>query len=275
LETIKLVASDLDGTMLDSSGKIPERNLRAVAEAMRAGVTVTISTGRMYGSAATFARRLGLGNTPILCYNGAMISNEAGETAMHLKLDIDVAREMLAIFRERGIYVQSYIDDVLYVESSSDRNFLDYQKHFGIMGKAIGDSVFDPQTPPTKLLIKTNGFEASRALMKEFSERFAGRAYVTSSSEDFVEMMNPAVDKGKCLIKLADILGVSMKNVMALGDGDNDVTMIECAGLGIAMANARDETKSYAREIAPSNDECGVAWAIEKFVLSPASQGEA
>ena len=254
--------------MLDSSGRLPGRNLRAVAEAMRAGVAVTISTGRMYSSAAAFARKLGLGGTPIICYNGAMISGENGDTPFHLRLDIDVAREMLAVFRERGIYVQSYIDDKLYIKDDSDKNFLDYRKHFGIMGTAIGDSIFEPLTSPTKLLVKTNGFEASRALMKEFSERFAGRAYVTSSNEDFVEMMNPGADKGKCLRKLADILGVPMENVMALGDGDNDVEMIEIAGLGIAVANAREETKSSADDIAPSNDECGVAWAIEKYVLN-------
>ena len=267
LGPIKLIASDLDGTMLDSSGQIPEKNLRAIAEAIRAGVIVTISTGRMYSSAASFARKLDLGSTPIICYNGAMIRSETGDTPMHLRLDLDVAREMLAIFRERGTYVQSYIDDELYVNDSSDRDFLHYQKHFGIIGTAIGDKVFEPQTPPTKLLTKTNGFEASRTLIKEFSERFKGRVYVTSSNEDFVEMMNPEADKGKCLRKLADILGIPMENVMALGDGDNDVEMIKCAGLGVAMANARDETKSCARDIAPSNDGCGVAWAIEKYVL--------
>ena len=264
---IKLIASDLDGTMLDSSGGIPERNSRAVAAAMRAGVIVTISTGRMYGSAADFARRLGLGNTPIICYNGAMICSEGGEAPMHLKLGLEVAREMLAIIMERGIYVQSYIDDRLYVKDDNDSNYLYYRRHFGIEAKALGNEVFEPKTAPTKLLVRTSGFEESRVLIKEFSERFAGRAFVTSSNEDFVEMMNPEADKGKCLRILAETLGIPIENVMALGDGDNDVEMIEAAGLGIAMGNARPETASAARDIAPSNDECGVAWAIEKYAL--------
>jgi len=262
-----MIASDLDGTMLDSSGKIPEENLRAVAEAIRAGVVVTISTGRMYKSAAYFASLLGLGDTPIICYNGAMLRNSTGDTPLHLRLDIDVAREMLAIFRERGTYVQSYIDDELYVKDGDDLNFLNYQRHFGIMGKVIGDGIFEPQTPPTKFLVKTNSFGASRAMMKEFSDMFAGRAYVTSSNVDFVEMMNPGADKGKCLRMLAGILGIPMENVMVLGDGDNDIEMMETAGLAIAMANAREETKASAHGTAPSNDECGVAWAIGKYVL--------
>jgi Cof subfamily protein (haloacid dehalogenase superfamily) len=254
--------------MLDSTGRIPESNMRAVREAVNMGVTVVVATGRMYTSAALFTDRLGLGNTPTICYNGAMIQNAAGNTRMHLKLDIDVAREMLAIFRERGMYVQSYIDDVLYVKKDDDGAYLDYLKNFGVTGMAIGDALFDPKSQPTKLLVKTEGLAESRALIGELSERFSGRTYVTSSNEDFVEMMHPSASKGKCVRKLAQMLGIPMENVMTLGDGDNDAEMTAAAGVGIAMGNARDGTKAAAKEIAPANDECGVAWAIEKYVLS-------
>jgi Cof subfamily protein (haloacid dehalogenase superfamily) len=262
-----LIASDLDGTMLDSSGAIPGRNIDAVKEAIRRGVTVTISTGRMYKSAEGFARQLNLANTPIICYNGAMIRDALGNTMTHLKLDLDVAREMLAIFRDRNIYVQSYIDDDLYVREREDDNYLYYAKHFGADGIAVGDALFCPSRLPTKLLSRTDGREASNALINEFNDRFGERIYVTSSNADFVEMMNPEASKGKCLRKLAWLLGISMENVMAFGDGDNDAEMLEAAGVGIAMANARDETKAVAHDIAPSNDECGVAWAIEKYIL--------
>jgi Cof subfamily protein (haloacid dehalogenase superfamily) len=253
--------------MLDSSGRIPERNLRAVREAMSMGVTVTISTGRMYRSAEAFAKQLGIGNTPIICYNGSMIRDADGNTPTHLKLEIGVAREMLAIFRDRGIYVQSYVDDGLYVRDMDDGDYLDYAKNFGVAGIAIGDALFAPDRRPTKLLAKTNGLDASRDLIREFSEKFGGRIYITSSNEDFVEMMNPEASKGKCLAKLAKLLGISMENVMALGDGDNDSEMLEASGIGIAMSNARDEAKATADDIAPSNDDCGAAWAIEKYVL--------
>jgi hydroxymethylpyrimidine pyrophosphatase-like HAD family hydrolase len=103
--------------------------------------------------------------------------------------------------------------------------------------------------------------------MREMSEIFGDRLYVTTSNADFVEMMNPEAGKGKCLRRLADILDVDMETVMALGDGDNDAEMIKMAGIGVAMANARNSAKLAADVIAPSNDECGVAWAIEKFVL--------
>jgi len=151
---IKLIASDLDGTMLDSSGAIPERNIRAVSEAIRLGVTVTISTGRMYKSAEGFAKQLNLANTPIICYNGAMIRDALGNTLTHLKLDMEVAREMLAVFRDRNIYVQSYIDDELYVRENNDANYLYYSKHFGAEGTAVGDALFSPSPAADEIIIE-------------------------------------------------------------------------------------------------------------------------
>jgi Cof subfamily protein (haloacid dehalogenase superfamily) len=253
--------------MLDSSGRIPEGNAMAVREALKRGIAVTISTGRMYKSAEKFARELGLGNTPIICYNGAML-RDRDNTKFHIKLDMDVALEMLAILRERGLYIQSYTDDELCVRSGDDEDYIYYRTHFGIEGRVVGDEIFNPSTAPTKLLAKTNGHAESRAMIAEFSEKFRGRAYITSSNEDFVEMMNPAAGKGKCVRQLATLMGIPMENVMTLGDGDNDVEMLEMAGVGIAMSNARDDAKAAARDVAPSNDDCGVAWAIEKYALS-------
>jgi hydroxymethylpyrimidine pyrophosphatase-like HAD family hydrolase len=103
--------------------------------------------------------------------------------------------------------------------------------------------------------------------MKKLSDMFQGRVYVTSSNEDFIEMMNPEANKARCLRMLSESCGVPLKNIMALGDGDNDAEMVGAAGLGIAVANARESVKKTARLIAPSNEECGVAWAIEEYVL--------
>jgi Cof subfamily protein (haloacid dehalogenase superfamily) len=261
-----LIISDLDGTMLDDATQIPEKNRLAVADAMRRGVAVTIATGRMYKSARVFAEQLGIRDVPIICYNGSMIRGMDGETLLHLRLDMDAARGLLAIFRERGIYAQSYIDDELYVRDLDDQNYI-YYRHFGSPGKPIGDGLYSPKAPPTKLLAMTSGLDASRELTRELSGIFGDRLYVTISNVDFVEMMNPEAGKVKCLRRLADILGVPMENVMALGDGDNDAEMIKMAGVGVAMANARNSAKLAADVIAPSNGECGVAWAIEKYVL--------
>jgi Cof subfamily protein (haloacid dehalogenase superfamily) len=222
----------------------------------------------MYKSARVFAEQLGIRDVPLICYNGSMIRKMDGETLLHLRLDMDVARGLLDIFRKRNIYVQAYIDDELYVRDFDDRKHIYYYSNFGAPGQPIGDGIYAPQTPPTKLLAITSSLDESRALMHEISEIFGDRLYVTTSNADFVEMMNPEAGKGKCLRNLARILGVDMENVMAIGDGDNDAEMIKMAGIGVAMANARNNAKIAADVIAPSNDECGVAWAIENYALA-------
>ena len=264
---IKMIASDLDGTLLDNLSRVPERNKTAVAEALRRGIIFVVSTGRMYHSARGFAEYLGAERFPLICYNGSMIAKPDGSELFHLKLDMDVALGLLAVFRDRNMYVQSYIDDMLYIKEDSAEQYQYYNKYFGITGTAVGDGLYAPARRPTKLLSKTEGVDDSRGLIKELSDMFPGRVYVTSSNEDFIEMMNPEANKAKCLRILSESCGVPLENIMALGDGDNDAEMVEVAGLGIAVANARESVKKAAGIVAPSNEECGVAWAIEEYVL--------
>jgi Cof subfamily protein (haloacid dehalogenase superfamily) len=257
----------MDGTLLDNSSRLPERNKIVIAEAVRRGIIFVISTGRMYHSARFFAEQLGVTQFPLICYNGSMIVEPDDRELFHLKLDMDVALGLLAFFRDRNMYVQSYIDDRLYIKEDNAEQYQYYNKYFGITGTAVGDGLYAPERRPTKLLSKTEGIDDSHKLIKELSDMFPGRVYVTSSNEDFIEMMNPEANKAKCLRILSESCGVPVENIMALGDGDNDAEMIGTAGLGIAVANARESVKKAARFIAPSNDECGVAWAIEEYVL--------
>lgn len=263
---IKLIATDLDGTLLDSSGKIPEANKAALRAAAARGVHVTISTGRMFGSALRFATQLGT-TIPLICYNGAMVRYPGGELLSHTPLDLGLAKRLLAIFRERKLYVQSYIDDVLYIRDDHDEEFREYLRHFGISGRPIGEELYNPMTAPTKLLAMTETAEESEQLMFELRERFGAEVYITRSNSDFVEMMAPSVNKSKSLAGVANNLGVGMDEVLAIGDGENDVEMVANAGLGIAMGNGGSKIRAAVRHIAPKNDENGVAWAVEKFVL--------
>jgi Cof subfamily protein (haloacid dehalogenase superfamily) len=269
---IKLIATDLDGTLLDDAGMIPPRNKDALTEAIDRGVAVTLSTGRMFSSAMRFAAQIGV-TIPMICYNGAMLRRPDGEILLHQPLDMDVARRLLATFRERNMYVQSYVDDVLYVRSAQSSEYEKYVRYFGVTGRPIGEELYDPRTAPTKLLAMTSGAQESRQLMAYIRETFGTNIYVTSSNVDMVEMMNPDVNKANSLRTLADSLGINMEQVMALGDGENDVDMIRAAGVGIAMGNGRESAKAAATEVAPTNDECGLAWAVEKYALHPERYG--
>jgi Cof subfamily protein (haloacid dehalogenase superfamily) len=262
---IKLIALDLDGTLLDSSLSIPEANKRAVREAMERGVSVVINTGRMFCSTRRFAARLGVSG-PVICYNGAMICRPDGTVIFHEPLDLEVARGLLLIFEKRGLYVQSYIDDALYVKEI-DAETISYINTFNVDRCVAGDGFRSPTTAPTKLLSVTGGIEQSLAVKDEISELYGDKLYVAISNSNFVEMMNPAANKGDRLADVARDMGIGMESVMAVGDSENDLEMISLAGVGVAMGNSFETVKSAADDIAPTNDEDGVAWAVRKYVL--------
>jgi Cof subfamily protein (haloacid dehalogenase superfamily) len=262
-----LIALDLDGTLLDSALQISDANMDALRRAMELGVAVALSTGRMFRSAKAFAMRIGTG-MPIICYNGAMTRRPDGETMANMPLDIGVARGLLSMFRDRDMYVQSYIDDVLHVRSALEGEAASYMSVFGVEGRSVGDALYSPEAAPTKLLAVTSGLGQSHEIVREMSGIFGGRLYITVSNANFVEMMDPGANKGDRLEELARGMGFGMESVMAIGDGENDVEMISRAGVGIAMRNGLDRVLSAADDIAPTNDEDGVAWAVARYVLN-------
>lgn len=261
-----MIATDLDGSLLDSGGSVPAENVAAAREAAEAGIIVTVVTGRRFGSAVPYARQIGVAH-PFVCFNGADAMRTDGTRLWHQPLELEVARECLAICRERGIYVQSYIGDEMFVRDATVEELAYYEANFATRGIAAGDAVFDPREAPTKLLMITEGAEATRETMKFFEDVFRGRAYVTSSGVRFVELMHAEVNKAAGLARLAAELGVAMEDVMAIGDGENDALMLERAGLGVAMGNARPGPRAAADVIAPTNDERGFAWAIRELAL--------
>jgi len=273
MAAVKLIATDLDGTMLDSNGEITDRNLKTLREALARGVTVIICTGRMFRSAKRFADVLEL-KKPLICYNGAMMRRSDGENLWHQPLDIGMTKSLLEICQKRGVYVHYCVDDVLYVRDENEKFTQDYIRTFGVPAETIGDDLYNPKSAPTKLLAITEGAKESRALARELNERFGDDLYVTRSISNFVEMMNPKANKAACLSKLAETMGIGMDEVMAIGDGENDLEMVTMAGIGVAMGNGVEKLRNAAKYIGPTNDENGVSWAVERFVLARDTTGQ-
>jgi Cof subfamily protein (haloacid dehalogenase superfamily) len=263
---VKLIATDLDGTLLDSTGKISERNLKSIRETIASGVAATICTGRMFSSARQFAEQLGI-KLPVICYNGAILRHLNGESIWHYALDMEMAREILSMCVSREVHVQSYVEDELQVRNADASVFQNYMKYFGVTGRVVGDDLSRPSTNPTKLLAMTDTEEEARAMAIELSERYGDELYVTRSLPTYVEVMNPKANKVNALTKLAETIGVDMGEILAIGDGENDVEMVKSVGVGIAMGNGADRIKGVAKYIAPTNDEDGVSWAMDRFVL--------
>jgi len=269
LETpdIRLIALDLDDTLLTSGLLITQRTKDAIQEARRRGIVVTFATGRMYLSALPYARELGL-DAPLITYLGALVCSADGRLLSHLTIDRGTCAEVLAFLKSRGAQVNVYIGDYFYVERLSPQ----VERY----RKAIGANCFEApdliglmdEFPDgaTKIAVMTDAREGAK-LYGELRGRFGDRLSVIPSKPTFIELSRPDTGKGAALAEMASGLGIGPEQVMAIGDSPNDEDMIEYAGWGIVMANGDEGLKRKARWVTASNDEDGVAIAIESLAL--------
>ena len=263
-----MIATDLDGTLLNSEGVPSKENIAALQEAINQGVIVTISTGRMFSSSVHFARAIGI-TAPMICYNGGLIINPLNDEWLHHSpLDHSFALEVLSHLRENDLCVQTYIDDTLYIRDKDVALTHDYEQVYGIVGVPAGEGLYTPSTAPTKILVIEEDEERALNLEKRLKAQYGARAYIARSSSQFVEIMDLKTNKGAALQSLAASLGIPMEATLALGDGGNDVEMLRVAGIGVAVGNGSNAAKEAADTIGPGNDDHLVAWAVEKYVLN-------
>lgn len=261
----RLVALDLDGTLIGRDVTISARVREAVARVQAAGVTGCLVTGRMYRASVPFARQLAL-HAPIVCYQGAAIIDPAtDEVLSHTALGNAVVLELIGVAAEKGLHLQLYRNDEYYVER---RNA--YTDLYAALSKA--EPVVVPSlreafaySPSTKAVVVADPSQA-QVYARELSERFAGRAYVTRSLPEFVEILDPSVDKGDALAFVAGRLGVPMEAVLAIGDSWNDAPLLRAAGFGVAMGSAPAELRELADAVVGDVAHDGVAEALDRFV---------
>ena len=263
--SIKLVATDLDDTLLRSDLTISDRTVKTVQTAMNKGVIVTVATGRMFCSALPHAQRLGV-NVPLITYNGALIKEaQTGRVLYERSLEESTAAKILAISRERGWYIQSYLDDVLHVEALND-NAQRYIKIARVTPVIDGDAFFTNPGRPHKMVLIAPADEMP-GIQAEISRLFGDELHITSSKPTLLELVHPDVCKGKAISFLAGHYGIKQEETMAIGDSYNDIEMIRYAGCGVAVANAIAPVREAANAVTASHEEDGVAVAIERYVL--------
>jgi Cof subfamily protein (haloacid dehalogenase superfamily) len=261
-----LLAVDLDGTLVEPRKPVRHAVIDAVNRAQAAGVRATIVTGRMYVGAKPFADALSL-DGPIVLYQGAVLADaRTGRFEREVSMPNAVALRIYAAAKERGLHVQFYRDDKFYVENDNAYARL-YARTSGTQPVVV------PSLPAefagrdsTKVNVVTDPDKTPEVLA--LMERVCGPdAYVTRSNPEFVEMLNPAVDKGVALRLVADGFGIPMDRVMAIGDSYNDLPLLRAAGFAVAMGSAPDELKAEADAVVGDVEHDGVAEAIERFVL--------
>jgi len=269
---IRLLALDLDGTLIGDDLVLPERTRRAIVAAVAQGVSVSIATGRMARSALKYARQLGL-TDPIVAYQGALIrampttdDGRVGRLLVHRPLAADVTRE--AIEWTRSIGLDPHINHLeRFIIRAADARAEDYSAFLG--GRAVlVDDLLAWVTRPISKVIAVSQEPMDEAILQVARKRFAGRADVTISHPRFLEFLAPGVSKGAAVRWLARRAGVPLGAVLAIGDQFNDLEMIEAVGHGAAMPHAPLPVRSAARYVAPPLGEDGAAQLIEQLVLA-------
>lgn len=270
----KLVAIDLDGTLLNSQKTISDQNATALKAAAQAGVDIVICSGRIYKGAMIFARLLELKGEIISC-NGAIIRDVvSGELLQDIRIEKDDCTKILEILRDENLYFHAYIADTMYAkergygtvfyEGLNAKLPLEHRVDIRLINE-LDYTLDNNTTGASKFVVACKDLCYLKEVRALF-DQMPGVDTMSSSFDNF-EIVRNGVSKGKALEFLCSRKGICRDEVMAIGDNENDFSMIEFAGMGVAMGNATDYIKSSANYITLGNNEDGVAEAIKRFIL--------
>ena len=261
--TYRLIAIDLDDTLLDDSGKIPQRAKIAIRRALEAGVYVVACTGRTKTGAQRFYDALGL-NTYFITSGGAEVFGPDGNAVFSHPVDPLRVKELLKYAYDNGVHAQVYVDgDLIYREKND--HAATYEISYGFPGIVMPDILEreDLITPKVLFVVKKDKMDK---FQKRIEEKFQMLA-VRRSKPMYLELTHPGISKGEALAFVANTYGVDRKDVIAVGDAEIDKSMLEYAGLGVAVANADDNLKKIADIVCASNNDSGIADVIEQYLL--------
>jgi Cof subfamily protein (haloacid dehalogenase superfamily) len=273
---IQLLVLDIDGTLAGESNQVEPPVLDAIQKVQAKGIPVAIATGRMYCAAERFHKAVG-STLPLISYQGAMIKDPQQQRLLrHLPLARHHAFELLDLITAMDghelLSLHLYINDQLHVRALLD-DTREYAKRSGVEPVVVGDLQTllhqQPELEITKFLALSPDPAVVGELLAQLRQRYTPeQLYLTTSVANFFEAANPAVNKGNAVQYLAEeLLGLSAKQVMTVGDNFNDWEMIDYAGVGVAMGDAPEPVKTLADWVAPSAEDHGVAAAIEHFLL--------
>lgn len=265
--TIRLVATDMDDTLLRDDWTISERTVQTIQQARQQGIYVTIATGRMPSSVRPYARQLGI-DVPVITYNGAMVQEALSEKVIYRKvIPVETVQDIINWLLPQDIDFHVYLKDQVFVEKMSDWSIrYEQATRVPIIETNLRELLSLEKEGFEKILLFGEP-EVLRGWEEKIDLRYEGKVRTTQSKSYFLELIHPEVNKGAALASLAERLGVKQEEVLAVGDSLNDLEMIRYAGLGVAMGNGRQEVKEAADVVTSSNQEDGVAQAIEKYAL--------
>ncbi|MFZ4826593.1 MAG: HAD family hydrolase [Phototrophicaceae bacterium] len=272
----KVLAVDLDGTLLNSKHEVSEANQKALQAAKEAGIQIIIATGKTYSSSQTLRDTLKL-NTPGIYTQGLTVYDSNGNLRHQQTLDAEVVRRVITFAEDRGFAVVAYAQGRIlarssnpYIEELHTRWHDTKPQYVGTLQNLLDTTQFN------KLVLISAGDERKmKALRWQLATQLASSARLLSAGiSHMLEILPNGASKGNALRALLKEMNVDPQDVIAVGDAENDTEMLQLAGLGIAVGNATASLKAVAKEITVSNDEDAIAQVIYKYLVKPAPAPE-
>ena len=273
----KLLVLDVDGTLLNDEREISKRTLAALLKVQQMGVRIVLASGRPTYGLMPLAKTLELGNYGgfVLSYNGCqIIKAQNGEILFERRINPEMLPYLEKKARKNGFAIFTYHDDTLITDSPDN----EYIKNEALLNnlKIIKEDEFSTAIDfaPCKCMLVSDKEKAMIGLEQHWEKRLAGTLDAFRSEPYFLEVVPCGVNKANTLGALLEHLGVTREEVIAVGDGVCDVTMLQLAGMGVAMGHSQDSVKVCADYVTASNEEDGVALAVEKLILAEVRAAE-
>lgn len=265
----KLLVLDIDGTLTDCRNMLTPFTLSTLTKVQQKGVKVVLASGRPTYGIMPLAKQLGLDKFGgfVLSFNGGKIINASTlETIYESTLERELLPELYSLSKQAGVVLLSYQDEFIITEDPDDK-YAQHEMYLTKMkAKKVDDFCAAINFAPDKCLAVGDA-EKLIPLEATILEKFGDRMNAYRSQDFFLELVPKGIDKAQSLARLLEHTGIEREEMIAVGDGFNDLSMIKYAGLGVAMENAQQAVKDAADYITLSNDEDGVAAMAHKFIL--------
>lgn len=270
MSVYKLLVVDVDGTIVDGKGAISDADEKALAGIMAAGIMVSLSTGRVIKACQKILERLSLDGHHIF-FDGALVSDPSQNEEIYCRpIESGLVKQAVKFARANDIYLELYSEEQFFAERQNWSDDVHY-KFFGV-APTITDfnGIWQRERVIKAEMVVRDSEERRKSDL--FQAEFNGRLHFSIARSpafpqiDFINIINSGVSKGEALKRLATFMGISKKEIIAIGDGLNDIPLLEAAGMAVAMGNAFPEVKQVADYITLDVKQSGVAVAVERFL---------
>ncbi|TWI58955.1 Cof-type HAD-IIB family hydrolase [Halalkalibacter nanhaiisediminis] len=285
---MKLIAIDMDGTLLSDARQVTLENAKAVKEAQEQGITVVVATGRDEREARKPLREAGL-TLPVISVNGAETRDENGGVLANFPLEKQEVFNIINILREHDVYLELYTNHGAYTDhyelgiqvvidvliSSGSKDDIETMRAIArerfdtgavVLTKSYEELIEQENTVLMKVLAFSQN-DVNREAAKQALINLGGLA-ISASASDNIEITSIEAQKGKAVAAFAKTKNIPMDEVMVIGDSFNDISMFEVAAIKVAMGNANPEIKELASFVTKTNEEDGVAFAIQQLLAN-------